>query len=254
MGNGQSCTSQDMSSASDKLLLEADAAAVSAQGSAAQSASSDHPVIRQLVLNRNEKLDDVIFLVRKHTVLQFILGPSLCDLNVRLFINHQSVGAEKEQSPHEVTWYNKHAHEFWSFPGNILLFADVRATVPGSFYYFFTVNGTSRPEDANGSGYFIVQPELIVGSLKTNVPLHGIVCQTVLSKNLGSFSGWLERLIVAKKTGYNAIHFTPLQVSDYFITFLFVESIHYPNLNLSTIYAHSEYLHYTVSQYKQPPK
>lgn len=226
MGNGQSRTSQDMLSVPDKLLLEAETTAISAQGSAAQSASSDQPVIRQLILNGKEKLDDVVFFVQKHTVLQFILGPSLCNLNVRLFIKHQSVGAEEENSPHEVTWYSKHAHEFWSFPNNVQLFADVRTTVAGSFYYFFTVNGTSQPEDANGRGYFIVQPELTVGSLKTNVPLHGIVCQTVLSKNLGLFSGWLERLIVAKKTGYNAIHFTPLQVSDSLFRCIFICNIH----------------------------
>jgi len=219
MGNGRSQTAEAMISAPDKSLTrhseeEADAAVISTQSHTSHSAPSDCPVIQQLILRRNEKLDDVIFLVKKGSILRFVLGPSLCNLNVRLFVNHQSVGIEEEQSVCELTWLKKHAREFGSLSYNIQIYADVQATVTGSFRYFFTDNGTSKPEDANGSGYFIVQPELKVGSLKTNVPLHGIVCQTVLSKNLGPFSGWLERLIVAKKTGYNAIHFSPLQVCD----------------------------------------
>lgn len=216
MGNGQSNTSEAVFPSPDKLrhlVEESDT-----QSHVAHSASSDHTSIRQLILNHGENLDDVIFLAKKGSTLRFILGPSLCSLNVRLFVRHQSV--EKEQSLHELTFHKKHAHDVGSFSDNIQIFADVTAIAAGSYRYFFTVNGTNQSEDANGRGYFIVQPELKVGSLQTNVPLHGIVCQTVLSKNLGPFSGWLERLLVAKKTGYNAIHFTPLQVCDYIITFL----------------------------------
>jgi len=211
MGNGQNHTSKGMLSAADKLLVEPKVALIGKQ-----STSSDHPVVRQLILYRNEKLDDVLFCVKKCTILRFILGPSLSNLNVRLFIKHQSVDVEEDQSPYEPTWHSRHSYEFCTFPDGIQYFADVPTTMTGSFRYFFTVSGTCQPEDANGGGYFIVQPELTVGNLKTNVPLDGIVCQTVLSKNLGPFSGWLERLLVAKKTGYNAVHFTPLQVSDHF--------------------------------------
>jgi len=217
MGNGRSQTSEDVLSMSDKLLLRESVEDPNA-------ASTDDRMIRQLILHCSEKLDDAIFSVKKGSVLRFILGPSLCNISVRLFISDQSVGVEEEQSLYELTWHRKHSHEFGSFSDNVQILADVQATVAGSFRYFFTVNGTSHAGDASGSGYFIVQPELTVGSLKTNVPLHGIVCQTVLSKNLGPFSGWLERLIVAKNTGYNAIHFTPLQVGDYYMFNMFSKS------------------------------
>ena len=39
-----------------------------------------------------------------------------------------------------------------------------------------------------------------------------LTCQTVLSKSLGRFEEWESRLEVSFHSGYNLIHFTPLQV------------------------------------------
>lgn len=224
MGNEQGHTHTAALGALDKRSLRVEepaAEVISSHSCATSPVSSDLPVIRQLILHCGEKLDDVvIYLVAKGWILRFIQGPSLSNLNIRLFINCQYAGTDEEQGQCELIWQKQHCHEMGAFTANVQTFSDVQATTSGSFHYFFTVDGTSRQENASGSGYFIVQPELKVGKLKTNVPLHGIVCQTVLSKNLGPFSGWLDCLVVAKKTGYNAIHFTPLQVSDYLIYLL----------------------------------
>ena len=229
MGNSQSFSYEARMTAPDILQKhsdgESDTALVSTQSHSAHSASSDCPVIRQLVLHHSAKLDDVMFLVEKGWILRFICGPSLCNVNVRLFIDCQSVGIEDEQYPQEVTWNKRHFSDFGSFADAVQLSADFQATVAGSFHYFFTVDGSSQPEDASGRGYFIVQPKLKVRNLKTDVSLQSIVCQTVLSKNMGPFSGWLERLLVAKKSGYNAVHFTPVQVSDYILTLLFIRAV-----------------------------
>jgi len=61
-----------------------------------------------------------------------------------------------------------------------------------------------------GSGYINVDPDLIAGN--KDIPLESLQTVSVLAKCLGPFSSWKSKLHVAKESGYNMVHFTPIQV------------------------------------------
>ena len=60
------------------------------------------------------------------------------------------------------------------------------------------------------SGYFVVDPTL--GLLDAEqLPLDCVALQTHLAKCLGPLSEWKDRLRVAKESGYNVVHLSPVQ-------------------------------------------
>ena len=72
-------------------------------------------------------------------------------------------------------------------------------------FYFFKIEFRAPA----GSGYLQVIPELTAAGKPLS--LDAVICQTYLSKLLGSLPEWEDRLLVAKESGYNMIHFTPIQ-------------------------------------------
>jgi hypothetical protein len=77
----------------------------------------------------------------------------------------------------------------------------------------YLISYYSEGPGPQGSGFFTVDPVLTYGSDEV-LPLDCIQCQTVLAKSLGPFSTWEKKLKVTKESGYNMIHFTPIQVLE----------------------------------------
>lgn len=115
-------------------------------------------------------------------------------------------------------WCTKNGRELttgidhWCHVYDTDIFSEVQINVPGTYHFYFKHkdNKTDKP---NGSVYIQVEPTLRVGppNALNIIPLNSIRCQTVLAKNLGSLDTWESKLRVAKESGYNLIHFTPIQ-------------------------------------------
>ncbi|KAL3209221.1 hypothetical protein MRX96_009221 [Rhipicephalus microplus] len=140
----------------------------------------------------NGVLESTIYRLCKGTKVRFILGPLLYGKNVKFFINTPLVAG----SGYSRTKYNQvhWSHDVHNPNDETAYFADVTFTLAGSFHYYFTCN---EENEQAGSGYFLVDPVLHRGKDREVLPLDCIQCQTVLTKCLGHFDSWKDKLAVS---------------------------------------------------------
>lgn len=86
---------------------------------------------------------------------------------------------------------------------------ELRLARAGVYHYYWVYDSPEARVGPQGSGWFHVAPSLRAGG--HDVPLHAVMCQTVLAKCLGPLSRWPRTLRVAHEAGYNMLHFTPVQ-------------------------------------------
>lgn len=161
---------------------------------------------RVLTLNDGDHLESCLHRLEKGWVLQFRLGPSLFGRKVEVYTNHPCF-VENEfvrDLYRQLPW--RHDGQDSDDSANYAVVPLVKA---GPFHYYFTCKDSGSVQ--RGSGFFLVDPTLTYGENDEVLPLDCIQCQTYLSKCLGPFHQWEQRLRVAKESGYNVIHFTPLQ-------------------------------------------
>uniref|UniRef100_A0A8B9GZE4 Glycogen debranching enzyme n=1 Tax=Astyanax mexicanus TaxID=7994 RepID=A0A8B9GZE4_ASTMX len=159
--------------------------------------------IRVLVLNDMEKLDRTLFRLEQGFELQFRLGPTLQGKNIHVHTNYPAQGEQFDRHRFRtLDWINPTGREDDSDK-----FCSLELQIAGSYQYYFG----QGDKDKSGGGYIVVDPMLRVGADNHVLPLDCISIQTYLAKCLGPLDEWLDRLRVAKETGYNMIHFTPLQ-------------------------------------------
>ncbi|KAK4052230.1 bifunctional 4-alpha-glucanotransferase/amylo-alpha-1,6-glucosidase [Microbotryomycetes sp. JL221] len=110
---------------------------------------------------------------------------------------------------------------------------DLVITTAGAFEYYIEHDGPKGERVRCQSGYFIVDPALTVprrtrilgddmqplpvgqGGTVTkqlaNLPLDGLVIQSVIAKWMGTLDEWVPHLDQMRDRGYNMLHYTPLQ-------------------------------------------
>lgn len=84
-------------------------------------------------------------------------------------------------------------------------FVELELDLAGPYRFIYETGNTPALENGvEGSGYFVVDPEL------SYCP-DGLACQTYVTKLLGPLSEWKDRLQTAVECGYNMVHLTPIQ-------------------------------------------
>nr|XP_057917611.1 glycogen debranching enzyme isoform X2 [Doryrhamphus excisus] len=159
--------------------------------------------IRVLILNDNDNLERTLFRLDQGFELQFRLGASLQGRRVTVKTNYPLEGKGFERNTFRVL--------SWNFPtgreDDSDKFCSLDVKVAGSYQYYFGFGDIEK----SGGGYIVINPVLHVGADDHALPLDCITIQTYLSKCLGHMDGWPDIIRVAKESGYNMIHFTPLQ-------------------------------------------
>ncbi|KAG1659081.1 Glycogen debranching enzyme [Nymphon striatum] len=168
------------------------------------SKSENISITKVLALNYGENLENKIFQFELGWSVRFTLGSSLFGRNICLFVNVPDTEKKFVRTQYRrLSWHHESENK-----DDSALYAEVKLSDPGSFHYYFR---SDKSDERLGCGYFLVHPFLYVGLDPQPLSLDSIQCQTVLSKLLGPLSEWEERLLVTKESGYNMIHFTPIQ-------------------------------------------
>ena len=130
-----------------------------------------------------------------------MLGSSLHPSKVDIYCNYPAKDKQYDRDAfHKLEW----CYPFKSNADNGDRYTILDIHRSGNFKFYAEKDGKAVCQ-----GYFIVEPILETGS--GTLSLDTIVMQTYLTKSLGNFKDWESRLMVAKESGYNMIHFTPIQ-------------------------------------------
>ncbi|XP_047985833.1 glycogen debranching enzyme [Leguminivora glycinivorella] len=183
---------------------------------------------RLLTLEHGEHHDSTIYRFEKGTTVRFRPGPSLLGRKVFLYTNYIITDSQDEKAEVSEFVRNQYYALEWrreeeqggareelgagALVTDTDLYADLRLARAGPFHYYFVYDSAESAIGPRGSGWLQVAAGVRVGPGGRDVlPVEALACQTVLAKCLGPLARWEDTLRVAKESGYNMIHFTPIQ-------------------------------------------
>ncbi|CRK94139.1 CLUMA_CG007658, isoform A [Clunio marinus] len=160
--------------------------------------------------------DSKLYRLKKSTILHVVPGESLLGKRISIQTNYPSKGNDFVRTKFVgLEWFSRYGEKV----SNDDNFAEIRdlemychVTMLHSGTFKFNILEEDKKSDGPcGSIYCQVEPDIYIGRDRQILKLESIRCQTVLSKCLGPLKTWEEKLRVAKESGYNLIHFTPVQ-------------------------------------------
>ncbi|KAG5674403.1 hypothetical protein PVAND_004377 [Polypedilum vanderplanki] len=178
---------------------------------------SEESKIVSVKINYQKFEDSTLYRLKKKTVLRVVPGESLLGKHISIQTNYPT-NEKKEFVRYEfanLQWYSRYGEKLdtrddFAEIKELEMYCQVQMLKSGTFK-FNIIEEESKALGTCGSIYVQVEPDIRVGHDKHNLKLESIRCQTVLTKCLGPLSSWESKLRVAKESGYNLIHFTPIQ-------------------------------------------
>ncbi|XP_055637696.1 glycogen debranching enzyme isoform X2 [Toxorhynchites rutilus septentrionalis] len=180
---------------------------------------SDHTGSLKLAIHHNDKGEGALYRLKKNSLVHVHPGASLLGRRVAIFCNYPADGKDFDRKQYtQLKWFSPTGSQLETGKSKFLSIKDVdcycnvHLTRSGA-YHFYVLYEEKEQEGPQAGLYVQVEPVLTIGEgdALTHLPLEAIRCQTVISKLMGPLRTWEAKLQVAKESGYNLIHFTPVQ-------------------------------------------
>jgi glycogen debranching enzyme len=163
-----------------------------------------------LFLKENDFNFGKLYKFKQGDNLHLKLSNSIIHKNIRVFCN---LPHDKNETFNRAVYHEY----FWAFNESFIINDDfdrhvrINCNIPGSFEFYFTIaeEGSTKEYSVGGSS-FLIDPILKLHNGQ-QISFNSLQINTVITKLLGPFEEWISRLKVVKETGYNMIHFTPIQ-------------------------------------------
>uniref|UniRef100_A0A1B0DM07 Glycogen debranching enzyme n=1 Tax=Phlebotomus papatasi TaxID=29031 RepID=A0A1B0DM07_PHLPP len=175
--------------------------------------------VLSLAISHGENKQDTLFRLKRGAILHIVPGSNLLGRHIALYCNYpqkESLSFDRKNYA-ALVWHSSSGqkltdatHPFVEV-NDLDIYCEIAANRSGAFHFYFTFR--ESPDVKENSLYVQVEPKIHVGKKgsEREIPLDSIRCQTVMAKCLGHLETWESKLRVTYESGYNLLHFTPIQ-------------------------------------------